>query len=129
MSDQYKYVNKSNTAVTIGAHVLTAAGSLTFTSTQADLDLQDGILVDAYINGVPKVTEFTPAKLTGPIGIGTDATATAMLSLPAGTTAVASLNITPGVAPTTPVDGDIWGTTAALFIRVAGVTKTIAFTA
>lgn len=46
----------------------------------------------------------------------------------ASTTTQASLNIPHGVAPTSPVDGDVWSTTAGLFIRVNGVTKTVTLT-
>ena len=44
------------------------------------------------------------------------------LVLPAGNTTKASLNIPHGAAPTSPVNGDIWTTTAGLFVRVNGVT-------
>ncbi|MFY1595485.1 GDSL-type esterase/lipase family protein [Micromonospora sp. WMMD737] len=44
------------------------------------------------------------------------------LRLPAGTATKAPLRIAPGVAPTSPVDGDIWVTTAGLFVRIAGAT-------
>ena len=35
----------------------------------------------------------------------------------------AGFNIAHGVAPTTPVNGDMWGTTSGLFMRVNGTTK------
>ena len=44
------------------------------------------------------------------------------LILPAGNTTKASLRLPHGVAPTNPVDGDIWTTTAGLFVRINGVT-------
>jgi hypothetical protein len=40
----------------------------------------------------------------------------------ASTTAKAPLNIPHGTAPTSPVNGDIWTTTAGLFVRINGVT-------
>ena len=46
----------------------------------------------------------------------------ANLLLPAGTTGIASLRIPHGSAPTTPVNGDMWTTTAGLFIRINGAT-------
>ena len=49
-------------------------------------------------------------------------TSTALLTS-AGTTAVSSLRIPHGAAPTTPTDGDMWTTTAGAFIRINGVTK------
>jgi hypothetical protein len=50
------------------------------------------------------------------------ATDTALLSIPAATTAVSSLRIAHGTAPSAPVDGDIWTTTAGLFVRINGAT-------
>jgi hypothetical protein len=43
-------------------------------------------------------------------------------SLAASTTSFASLNIAQGVAPTTPVDGDVWITSAGLYYRFNGTT-------
>ena len=48
------------------------------------------------------------------------------LTLPASTTAGATLNIPQGVAPTTPVNGDVWTTSAGLFIRIATITRQLA---
>jgi hypothetical protein len=50
------------------------------------------------------------------------------LAVPAGTTARAQFNLAVSVAPTTPVDGDIWlesNTNTGLKIRINGVTKTV----
>lgn len=46
----------------------------------------------------------------------------------ASTTSAAGLNVAHGTAPTSPADGDVWSTTAGLFIRVNGVTKTVTLT-
>ncbi len=45
----------------------------------------------------------------------------------ASTTSAATLRVPHGAAPSAPVDGDIWTTTAGAFIRVNGVTKQIQF--
>lgn len=60
--------------------------------------------------------------LAGLTGIGTSATTTSALSLPASTTGVSSLNIPHGTAPASPVDGAIWTTTAGVFARINGAT-------
>jgi len=49
-------------------------------------------------------------------------TATKALILPAGTTSLAALNIPHGSAPTSPVNGDVWVTSAGLYVRINGVT-------
>lgn len=44
------------------------------------------------------------------------------LFLPATTTSRASLNVPHGTAPSSPANGDIWTTSAGLFVRINGVT-------
>lgn len=48
--------------------------------------------------------------------------ATDTLKVSAATTANASINIPPGVAPSAPNNGDCWTTSAGLFCQIAGVT-------
>jgi len=55
------------------------------------------------------------------VGGATISTSTALIT-PAGTTGVSSLRIPHGSAPTSPVNGDMWTTTAGLFVRINGVT-------
>lgn len=50
------------------------------------------------------------------------------LSLAAGTTAAAQINLASSTAPTSPNNGDIWFDGSALMIRVAGVTRSINMT-
>ena len=47
---------------------------------------------------------------------------------PAATASLAPLRIPHGTAPTSPTNGDMWSTTAGLFIRINGVTKTVTLT-
>ena len=58
----------------------------------------------------------------GVTGIGVVPASTSNLTVAASTTAVSSLNIPHGSAPTSPVDGDMWTTTAGLFVRINGAT-------
>lgn len=58
----------------------------------------------------------------GVTGIGVVPASTSNLTVAASTTAVSSLNIPHGAAPTSPVDGDMWTTTAGLFVRINGAT-------
>lgn len=53
---------------------------------------------------------------------GAGVSATTVLNLLAGTTALSSLRIPHGAAPTAPVNGDMWTTTAGLFVRINGAT-------
>lgn len=55
-------------------------------------------------------------------------TATAEITTLASAAAGAGLNLPHGDAPTSPADGDMWTTTAGLFVRINGVTKTVTLT-
>lgn len=46
----------------------------------------------------------------------------------ASATTAAGLNLPHGAAPTSPANGDMWTTTAGLFVRINGVTKTVTLT-
>lgn len=58
--------------------------------------------------------------LAGNLSIGTTST-TDWLNIAASTTAKAHINLAAGVAPTTPVNGDIWMTSTDLVARINGV--------
>lgn len=60
--------------------------------------------------------------LQGVTGIGIAAAASTQLNLPAGTTAISSMRLAHGAAPTSPVNGDMWTTTSGLFVRINGGT-------
>jgi hypothetical protein len=60
--------------------------------------------------------------LAGELGIGTEPSSTTQLTLTPSSTVKSSLRIIHGVAPSSPVDGDMWTTTAGLFVRVNGST-------
>ena len=47
------------------------------------------------------------------------------LVLPASTTSLSSLRVPHGVAPTSPVNGDMWTATAGTFVRINGVTRQV----
>lgn len=63
----------------------------------------------------------TTAAISVPITSGA-VTFGGQVATPAGTTSLASLNIPHGSAPTSPVNGDIWTTTAGLYVRINGAT-------
>jgi hypothetical protein len=60
--------------------------------------------------------------LAGVTGIGVAPSSTTNLILAASATGVSSLRLPHGTAPSSPVNGDIWTTTAGLFVRVNGST-------
>ena len=81
-------------------------------------------------NGTTAIGTFSSTGLavtgtfssTGIGGIGAATSATTNLNLAAGTTGVSTLRIPHGSAPSAPVDGDMWTTTAGLYIRINGGT-------
>lgn len=84
-------------------------------------------------SGVPAFSTTLPSALTIPgptvsnpvmTGAGTyvGLSGTGKLITAASTTTQAGINVTPGVAPTTPVNGDVWSTAAGFFVRYNGGT-------
>lgn len=66
-------------------------------------------------------TAITITGANAGLGGAASSTSTA-LNLPASTTAVSSIRLAHGVAPTSPVNGEMWTTTAGLFVRINGAT-------
>jgi hypothetical protein len=58
----------------------------------------------------------------------TDALGNTFLNIGASTTTKSHIKLTSGVAPTSPVDGDIWYDGTALKIRIGGTTRTVTVT-
>jgi len=84
-------------------------------------------------NGVSLTVRTTPNNSSTPRDVaifGQDASLSVIGRLNTATPAVggAGLNLPHGAAPTAPADGDMWTTTAGLFVRVNGVTKTVTLT-
>ena len=70
----------------------------------------------------------TAVAIEGSQTISGAKTFSALLTTLASAAGGAGLNLPAGAAPTAPVDGDIWTTTAGLFVRINGVTKTVTLT-
>lgn len=103
----------SNTAVT--------AKENTFTSNQKIDSLQTTGASGIALKNSAGVTVLTLGASAGLV-----ATFAGKAQTIASTTAAAGLNIPAGTAPTSPVDGDLWTTTAGIFARINGTTKTVA---
>jgi len=69
----------------------------------------------------PATKQYADSKFSS-----TGGTLTGKLSTLASATGGAGLTVTPGAAPTAPVDGDVWFTTAGMFAQVNGVTQQMA---
>lgn len=68
-------------------------------------------------------TDIVTISDAGSVAVGgVAASASTALVTPAGTTGVSSLRVPHGAAPTSPVNGDIWTTTAGIFVRINGAT-------
>lgn len=70
---------------------------------------------NSYFAAKQNVLGYTPVNKAGDTMGG-------RLATPAATTAGANFNVTPGTAPTSPVNGDIWTTSAGMFVRINGAT-------
>ena len=64
------------------------------------------------------------AVIVGNTGI----TISGILTTTASASGSSGLNLPHGAAPSAPINGDMWSTTAGLFIRINGVTKTVTLT-
>jgi len=92
-------------------------GNVTITTNSATAALtitQDGAGDILRLNDVAGDTTFTFVDALGKV------------NTVAATTASAGLNVAHGVAPTSPVNGDIWTTTAGLFARINAGTRQFA---
>lgn len=74
------------------------------------------------------VRGWSVGNTTGHMGITVASSSSTILNLPASTTSVSSIRVAHGVAPSSPVNGDIWTTSAGMFVRINGVTKTVTLT-
>lgn len=92
---------------TVGPFATGATGVTAFNTRTGSVTLTSGDVTSALT--------FTPLNVAG-------GTMTGELVLPASATGTASFNIPQGVAPTSPVNGDMWSTSAGFFGRIAGGT-------
>ena len=119
------YVIAANGAIKNGAGVSGPASSTD--NAVARWDGTTGTVVQNSGVTIDDSNNTTVATILGTTTSGNalgnaSASASTVLNLPAGTTAISSLRVAHGAAPTSPVDGDIWTTTAGLFVRINGVT-------
>ena len=110
------------TAISTKADLASAAltGNVTITTNSANpalIIVQDGAGDVVQFKDVAADTTYSFINASGKVNTILSATANA------------GLNIPHGLAPTSPVNGDIWTTTTGLFVRVNSVTQTMATTA
>jgi hypothetical protein len=74
--------------------------------------------------GTPRAgwSQRVPKNVAGGSGQGSVFDGGKRVFMPSSATGGASMRVPHGVAPTTPQDGDMWTTTAGLFVRVNGAT-------
>lgn len=110
-----RYNTTNHLAVTVGS-----TGFVTYTSTGSDTGHQ--FANNVFVNPGSLVVNGGAGYGIALGGSGLAGLASTQLIFAAGTTGVSPMRIPHGSAPTTPVDGDIWTTTAGLFVRINGVT-------
>ena len=103
------------------------------------INVADGIQIGASGTATQNFVLRVPAAPDGTIKLarGNDGATTqdillvdvnGKVLLKATAAAAASINLPHGTLPSAPADGDIWTTTAGLFVRINGVTKTVTLT-
>jgi len=95
-----------------------ATGLVKMTNGVASLDVTS-YLSSVSSSNVTTALGYTPANRDGDTFTGKVITLTP-------TTSAASLNLPHGVAPTTPVNGDVWSTTSGVFAQINGATTQLA---
>ena len=83
-------------------------------------DATDTLVGRATTDTLTNKTLTSPTLTLAGVGIATSASTN--LNILGSTTTVSSLRIIPGVAPTSPVNGDVWSTSAGAFIRINNTT-------
>lgn len=150
MSVSFSGILTTAASIVSGANItLAAASSLIFNGRSILTSSADGIVTmsdnagSAFTrltfggvgSGVPAISKnagnldfvngdnsaFVAGRFLG-IFAGTASVSTTFGGFAAGTTAKSSLNLAHGVAPSSPVNGDMWTTTAGLFVRINGAT-------
>lgn len=140
------YVGRPSTAASAGFNL--PAGTAPTAPTDGDIWTTTSGQFNR-INGVTKTVAYTTSTvatadkwttartitlggpLTGSVSIDGSAdvtltgAVTGKITTIAPTTGTAGFNLTPGVAPTSPTDGDFWVTSAGLFLRNNGSTAAI----
>jgi hypothetical protein len=126
-----QYVDLAGSQTINGVKTFSAA-SLTFGNATSAGTINIG--TGAIASGT-KTVNIGSAGTTGSttnINIGTNSGGTstanvnALLISRASTTTQAGLRVLPGTAPTSPVNGDIWTTTAGIYARINGATRSLA---
>jgi hypothetical protein len=122
-----------NNGGVIGCIALSGSGTVTTTSvvtangfagTVANPTTTPAITITTSVTGLMKGNGTAASAATA----GTDyispagGTFTGEIVTLASATGGAGFNVPPGTAPTSPANGDMWSTSAGLFVRIAGVT-------
>jgi hypothetical protein len=127
-------VNRHTTANTAGNSLTVNAGGATSGATDkngGNLVLASGTATGTGLSSV--VIQAATAGSTGttdrsPATVATFGGAASHLSIVAGTTAKAQMNLASSTAPSSPADGDVWFDGTDVKIRVSGATKTFTLT-
>lgn len=120
-TDAFSIVKSSGTWKLRGKTGLTVGNSFTHdTLVEAYPNLTTGGL---FVNYATASTSTTTGALvvTGGVGVGGAINAGSTIFAPAATTSISSIRLPHGAAPSSPVNGDMWTTTAGLFVRINGV--------
>lgn len=107
----------------LSSNVLLLAGAQTVTGLKT---FSGGLTVSAGTVTLPAASIADAALSSNIMRLNLDQTYTAKTTFRASDTTKASFTVPHGAAPTAPVNGDFWTTTAAAFVRLNSVTATLA---
>jgi hypothetical protein len=107
--------------LSISGSPITGAGTLAITYSGTALPVANGGTGVTTSTGTGDTVLSTSPQLST-VGVGAAGSASTNLLLAASTTSVSSLRILAGANPTSPVNGDVWASATAAFIRLNGTT-------
>ena len=107
---------------TAGSNIILYGGTATLANDMRFRAGTNSFLVWDESVGDLEILTGTGLKTSTATFAGSGITTTTTIIAPAATTSLAPMRIPHGTAPTSPTDGDMWTTTAGLYVRINGST-------
>lgn len=112
----------TDSTTTVAGGVLIGTSIGIFRSAANTLSISTAGTTALTLDSSQNATFAAAIQTVSVVGFGATADSSTFVGMGAGTTGRSSLRIPHGAAPTSPVNGDMWTTTAGLYVRINGAT-------